>query len=159
MSQLSVHSPVGDLTISEEEGKIVSLDWGWSPIQEENDLLLEVKFLLDQYFDDEKPNFDLPLNPHGTEFQKKVWNIMSKIPYGDILTYGEISDRLKSHARAVGMACGANPIPIIIPCHRVIGKNGKLTGFSGGEGVETKRYLLELEDTFDNLDDNLKLPF
>jgi methylated-DNA-[protein]-cysteine S-methyltransferase len=57
------------------------------------------------------------------------------------------------------MACGANPIPIIIPCHRVIGKNGKLTGFSGGEGIETKRYLLELEDTFDNLDDNLKLPF
>jgi methylated-DNA-[protein]-cysteine S-methyltransferase len=84
---------------------------------------------------------------------------MCEIAYGKILTYGDISDRLNSHARAVGMACGANPIPIIIPCHRVIGKNGKLTGFSGGEGIETKRYLLELEDTFDNLDDNLKFPF
>ncbi|MBT5765324.1 MAG: methylated-DNA--[protein]-cysteine S-methyltransferase [Kordiimonadaceae bacterium] len=159
MSQLSVHSPIGDLTISEEEGEIVSLDWGWSPFQEENEILLKTKFLLDQYFDDENPTFDLPLNPHGTEFQKNVWKIMCEIPYGKILTYGDISDRLNSHARAVGMACGANPIPIIIPCHRVIGKNGKLTGFSGGEGIETKRYLLELEDTFDNLDDNLKFPF
>ncbi|MDG1020229.1 MAG: methylated-DNA--[protein]-cysteine S-methyltransferase [Emcibacteraceae bacterium] len=158
MSQLSVHSPIGDLTISEEEGEIVSLDWGWSPFQEENEILLKTKFLLDQYFDDENPTFDLPLNPHGKEFQKNVWKIMCEIPYGEILTYGDISDRLNSHARAVGMACGANPIPIIIPCHRVIGKNGKLTGFSGGEGIETKRYLLELEDTFDNLDDNLKLP-
>lgn len=159
MSQLSVHSPIGDLTISEEEGEIVSLDWGWSPFQEENEILLKTKFLLDQYFDDENPTFDLPLNPHGTEFQKNVWKIMCEIAYGKILTYGDISDRLNSHARAVGMACGANPIPIIIPCHRVIGKNGKLTGFSGGEGIETKRYLLELEDTFDNLDDNLKFPF
>jgi methylated-DNA-[protein]-cysteine S-methyltransferase len=159
MTQLSVHSPVGDLTISEEDGKIVSIDWGWSPFQEENEILLKTKFLLDQYFDDEKPTFDLPLKPHGTDFQKKVWKIMFEIPYGQILTYGEISDRLNSHARAVGMACGANPIPIIIPCHRVIGKNGKLTGFSGGEGVETKRYLLELEDTFENLDNNLSLPF
>lgn len=159
MTQLSIHSPIGDLTISEEEGEIVSLDWGWSPIQEKNELLLKTKFLLDQYFDDENPTFDLPLNPHGTEFQKNVWKIMYEIPYGEILTYGNISDRLNSHARAVGMACGANPIPIIIPCHRVIGKNGKLTGFSGGEGIETKRYLLDLENTFDNLDDNLKLPF
>lgn len=159
MSQLSVHSPIGDLTISEEDGKIVSLDWGWSPLQEKNEILLKTKVLLDQYFDDEKPTFDLPLEPHGTEFQKEVWKIMCEIPYGEILTYGEISDRLNSHARAVGMACGANPIPIIIPCHRVIGKNRKLTGFSGGEGIETKRYLLDLEDTFDNLDDNLKLPF
>ncbi len=159
MSQLSVHSPIGDLTISEEEGKIVSLDWGWSPFQEENEILLKTKFLLDRYFDDENPTFDLPLNPHGTEFQKNVWEIMCEIPYGEILTYGDISHRLNSHARAVGMACGANPIPIIIPCHRVIGKNGRLTGFSGGEGIETKRYLLELEDTFNNLDDNLKLPF
>ncbi|MDG1707856.1 MAG: methylated-DNA--[protein]-cysteine S-methyltransferase [Emcibacteraceae bacterium] len=138
---------------------MVSLDWGWSPFQEENELLLKTKYLLDQYFDDENPVFELPLNPHGTDFQKNVWKIMFEIPYGEILTYGEISDQLNSHARAVGMACGANPIPIIIPCHRVIGKNGKLTGFSGGEGVETKRYLLELEDTFENLDDNLKLPF
>lgn len=151
MSQLSVHSPIGDLTISEEDGKIVSLDWGWSPFQQKNEILLKSKFLLDQYFDDEKPVFDLPLNPHGTEFQKKVWNIMRNIPYGEILTYGEISDQLNSHARAIGMACGQNPIPIIIPCHRVIGKNGKLTGFSGGEGIKTKELLLKLEDVDKNL--------
>lgn len=155
MSQLSVHSPVGDLTISEEDGKLVSLDWGWSPFQEENELLLKTKFLLDQYFDGEDPKFDLALNPHGTEFQKNVWDIMLEIPYGKFLTYGDISNRLNSHARAVGMACGQNPIPIIIPCHRVLGKNGKLTGFSGGEGIETKQFLLDLEET----DDNLKLPF
>ncbi len=145
MSQLSVHSPIGELTISEEEGKIVSLDWGWSPFQQENEILLKCKFLLDQYFDDENPKFDLPLNPHGTEFQKKVWALIHKIPYGEILTYGEIADKIKSHPRAVGMACGKNPIPIIIPCHRVMGKNGKLTGFSGGEGIKTKNYLLNLE--------------
>lgn len=155
MSQLSVHSPVGDLTISEEAGKIVSLDWGWSPFQEKNELLLKTKKLLDQYFDGHNPKFDLPLKPYGTDFQKKVWDIMLEIPYGKFLTYGQISDRLGSHARAVGMACGQNPIPIIIPCHRVLGKDGKLTGFSGGEGVETKRFLLDLEET----DDNLKLPF
>ncbi len=155
MTQLSVHSPVGDLTISEEDGKIVSLDWGWSPMSEENELLLKTKKLLDQYFDGENPAFDLPLDPHGTDFQKKVWNIMLEIPYGKFLTYGDISDRLNSHARAVGLACGQNPIPIIIPCHRVLGKDGKLTGFSGGEGVETKQFLLDLEET----DDNLRLPF
>ncbi|MCC3861834.1 methylated-DNA--[protein]-cysteine S-methyltransferase [Pseudemcibacter aquimaris] len=159
MTQLSLHSPVGELTISEEDGVIVSVDWGWSPFQEENELLLRAKKMLDDYFDGEEVEFDLPLKPHGTEFQKNVWKIMSEIPYGQILTYGEISDRLNSHARAVGLACGANPIPIIIPCHRVMGKNGKLTGFSGGEGISTKRYLLELEDTFNNLDDNLSLPF
>ena len=155
MAQLSVHSPVGDLTISEEDGKIVSLDWGWSPEQGENELLARAKILLDQYFDGDDPKFDLPLNPHGTDFQKKVWKIMLEIPYGKFLTYGEISDRLGSHARAVGLACGLNPIPIIIPCHRVLGKDGKLTGFSGGEGIETKQFLLDLEQT----DDNLRLPF
>ncbi len=155
MTQLSVHSPVGDLTISEEDGKIVSLDWGWSPIQKENEILLKTKILLDQYFDGENPTFDIPLDPQGTEFQKNVWNKMLAIPYGEVLTYGEISTHLNSHARAVGMACGQNPIPIIIPCHRVIGKNGKLTGFSGGEGIATKQYLLDLEE----VDKNLKLPF
>ena len=159
MPQLSVHSPIGDLTISEEDGKIISLDWGWSPLQEKNEILLKTKVLLDQYFDDEKPTFDLPLEPHGTEFQEKVWKIMYEIPYGEILLYGKISDKLNSHARAVGIACKANPIPVIIPCHRVIGKNGKLTGFSGGEEIETKKQLLKLKDTFDNLDDNLKVLF
>lgn len=146
MTQLSLHSPVGDLTITEEEGKIVSLDWGWSPISSESELLLKAKFLLNQYFDGDNPKFDLPLNPSGTEFQKNVWRIMLSIPYGKSLTYGDIAKTLNSHARAVGTACGLNPIPIIIPCHRVIGANGTLVGFSGGEGIETKIQLLELEE-------------
>lgn len=146
MTQLSLHSPVGDLTITEEDDKIVSLDWGWSPMSSENELLLKAKFLLDQYFDGDKPKFDLPLNPHGTNFQKNVWKIMLSIPYGKSLTYGDIAKTLNSHARAVGNACGLNPIPIIIPCHRVIGANGALVGFSGGEGIETKIQLLELEE-------------
>lgn len=146
MTQLSLHSPVGDLTISEEDGEIVSLDWGWSPMQGENELLLKTKSLLDQYFDGEKITFDLPLRPHGTDFQKRVWDIMFQIPYGKSMTYGEIAKETESHARAVGVACGINPIPIIIPCHRVIGADGKLVGFSGGEGIETKIQLLELEE-------------
>jgi len=113
------------------------------------------KNFLDQYFDGENPSFDLPLNPHGTDYQKNVWAIMLEIPYGKFLTYGEIADQLKSHARAVGMACGQNPIPIIIPRHRALGKGGKLTDFSGGDGIKTKRYLLDLEEIYDNL----KLPF
>lgn len=145
MAQLSLHSPVGDLTLSEEDQKIVSVDWGWSPFSEETDFLLDCKHQLEAYFDGLNPTFTPALEAHGTSFQKKVWQAMLKIPYGQTLTYGEIADAIGSHARAVGTACGLNPIPIIIPCHRVVGKNGKLTGFSGGEGVETKLFLLDLE--------------
>ncbi len=145
MSQLSFHSPVGDLTLSEEDGKIVSLDWGWSPLSEKTAFLWEVKQQVDAYFDGLNPEFTCPLNPHGTAFQKKVWQAMVSIYYGKTMTYGEISAILDSHPRAVGTACGLNPIPIIIPCHRVMGKDGKLTGYSGGDGVITKKYLLELE--------------
>ena len=97
------------------------------------------------YFDGKLTTFDLPLALQGTTFQKNVWREMQKIPYGQVQTYGDISGTLNSAARAVGGACGKNPIPIIIPCHRVIGGGGKMTGFSGGEGVETKIQLLTLE--------------
>lgn len=145
MTQLSFHSPVGDLTISEEDGKIVSLDWGWSPLSQETNFLLMAKGQLEDYFDGLNPTFTLPLNPAGTDFQKKVWQAMLDIPYGKTKTYGEVAQIVGSHARPVGTACGLNPIPLIIPCHRIMGKDGKLTGFSGGEGVATKRYLLDLE--------------
>lgn len=145
MTQLSFHSPVGDLTLSEEDGEIVSLDWGWSPLSEENPFLRRAKALLDEYFDGKNPSINLPLKPHGTAFQKKVWQQMRAIPYGKTKTYSEIAKNIDSHARAVGMACGLNPIPLLIPCHRIIGKNDQMTGFSGGEGVETKKFLLDLE--------------
>ena len=89
--------------------------------------------------------FDLPLRPSGTQFQVAVCNAMLRIRYGEVRTYGEIAEDISSAPRAVGGACGRNPIPILIPCHRVVGANGKLTGFSGGEGVSTKRTLLTLE--------------
>lgn len=145
MSQLSLHSPLGDLTISEEDGAIVSLDWGRTPQSVETDLLCRAKNLLDDYFDGRPVEFNLPLVLHGTDFQKKVWEEMRNIHYGKVMTYGEMAKKINSHARAVGGACGANPIPIIVPCHRVMGQNGILTGFSGGDGVETKKYLLDLE--------------
>lgn len=145
MTQLSFHSPLGELTLSEEDGVIVSLDWGRAPQSEENDLLRRAKNQLDDYFDGKPVDFDLPLAPHGTDFQKSVWKEMQGINYGCVMTYGEMAKILGSHARAIGGACGINPIPIIIPCHRVMGQNGALTGFSGGDGIETKKYLLDLE--------------
>ena len=145
MTQLSIHSPIGDLTISEENDKLLSLDWGWSPFQKKTPLLMEAKKLLDYYFDGDNPKFDLPLNPQGTPYQKKVWQEISIIPYGKFLTYSNISEKIDSHPRSIGMACGKNPLPILIPCHRVIGKKEQLTGFSAGGGIETKKFLLQLE--------------
>ena len=89
--------------------------------------------------------FDIPLCGHGTPFQKQVWKELSKIPYGQTISYGEQAKRLgdKNKARAVGLANGCNPISIIVPCHRVIGCKGHLTGFAGG--LESKKYLIDLE--------------
>jgi methylated-DNA-[protein]-cysteine S-methyltransferase len=94
MPQLSMHSPIGAITISEEDGKIVSIDWGWARDQK------------------------------ATPFQKQVWREMCKIPAGKTLTYGDIARRLKASAQSVGTACGRNRFPVIIPCHRVVAANG-----------------------------------
>ncbi|MEX0297484.1 MAG: methylated-DNA--[protein]-cysteine S-methyltransferase [Kordiimonas sp.] len=145
MSQLSMHTPVIDITITEIEGSIVALDWGWSPFQEPTPLLLEAKQQLDAYFDGDLTDFDLPLEPMGTKHQEKVWQAMLKIPYGDTTTYGELAKDIGSAAQAVGTACGRNPIPILVPCHRVLGSAGKFGGYSGDGGLYTKRALLVLE--------------
>ena len=111
-----------------------------------NPLLLEAVRQLNAYFDRDLKEFDLPLAPTGTDFQRSVWDQLSLIGYGETATYGEIATRLgKSLAasRAVGLANGSNPIPIVVPCHRVVGVNGTLTGYGGG--VERKQILLELE--------------
>jgi methylated-DNA-[protein]-cysteine S-methyltransferase len=144
MAQISMHSPVGDITISEDDGEIVSLDWGWGRDQTPTPLLERARQQLEDYFDTGTNSFDLPLSPEGTAFQKSVWAEMQKIPAGSTKTYGDIAKILSSAARAVGMACGANPIPIIIPCHRILGTN-TLGGYSGSGGVETKVALLRLE--------------
>jgi methylated-DNA-[protein]-cysteine S-methyltransferase len=143
--QLSLHSPVGDLTISEEDGVIVALDWGWGRDQTETPLLRRVRAALDAYFDDGTPlPADLPLAPYGSGYRQKVWAALRRIPHGATRTYADIAREAGGSARSVGGANGANPIPILIPCHRVIGTNG-LGGYSGADGLVTKQALLALE--------------
>jgi len=105
----------------------------------------EVKRQLLEYFAGERRVFDIPLAPQGTEFQQQVWTALTSIPYGATITYGELARRIgrPKASRAVGAANGRNPIPVIIPCHRVIGSSGKLVGFGGG--LDTKQSLLRLE--------------
>ncbi len=142
---LTLHSPLGELTVFEEDGRIVALEWGrGAGTADPTPLLAEAKRQLDAYFDDPAAGFDLPLAPAGTPFQHRVWEAMQAIPTGQSRRYGEIAEALGSSARAVGGACGANPIPIIIPCHRVVG-TGLLGGYSGDGGTDTKRYLLAHE--------------
>jgi methylated-DNA-[protein]-cysteine S-methyltransferase len=105
----------------------------------------DLKTQLTGYFSGTRKSFDIPLAPKGTPFQLAVWNALLEIPYGDTVTYAELARRIgkPSAVRAVGAANGANPIPVIIPCHRVIGSNGTLTGYGGG--IERKQWLLALE--------------
>ena len=105
----------------------------------------EAAWQLTAYFAGELHDFDLPLAPDGTEHQKKVWAEMSRIPYGGLATYGDLAKAIGSAARAVGTACGKNPIPIIVPCHRVVATGGGIGGYSGRGGLDTKRALLHLE--------------
>lgn len=146
MSQISLHSPVGDLTLFEHDGKIVAVEWGWVEDQDETALLTEARRQLEDYFAGDREAFDLPLDPAGgTAFQMRVWNAMRSIPFGHVRTYGDLAAELGTSSRAVGTACGRNPLPILIPCHRVVGTGGRLGGYSGWEGTDTKKRLLALE--------------
>lgn len=146
MPQLSLHTPLGELTLSEEDGAIVALDWGRGRDQAETPLLKRARDQLQDYFDGKRTDFDLPLAPHGTAFQRKVWDALCTIPAGETRTYADIARQVGCRAaRAIGQANGSNPIPILIPCHRVVAADGSLGGYSGGEGPATKRYLLDLE--------------
>ena len=146
-----IESPVGRLSITEVGGAVVRIAWtdhqagdlGAQP--GETPLLARAAEQLDQYFAGTRRDFDLPLAPTGTGFQRRVWTEMARIPFGMTASYGALARKTGSVARAVGGACGANPIPIVIPCHRVVGEGGALGGFSGGAGPKTKRALLELE--------------
>jgi methylated-DNA-[protein]-cysteine S-methyltransferase len=144
--QLSLHSPVGDLTVSEEAGSIVALDWGWGRDQTATPLLERARAQLFAYFDGDLPGcgFDLPLMPAGTPYRLRVWAALCAIPSGETRAYGAIAAAVGGSARAVGGANRANPIPILIPCHRVVASDG-LGGYSGGEGLATKVWLLDLE--------------
>jgi len=144
LPQLSLHTPAGDLSIAEEDGAIVSIEWGWGSRQEETRLLRRARAQLHAYFDGTLRAFDLPLAPAGTPYQQRVWQALRAIPYGETRSYIDIARVAGGSARSVGQANGRNPIPIIIPCHRVLAAS-HIGGYSGGEGLATKRVLLALE--------------
>jgi len=142
--------PIGSLGILEEDEHIIAVSWKEELINydfpiKETPLILKTHRQLCEYFDGKRKDFDLPLNPKGTLFQKQCWEALKEIPYGSTRTYREQAEAIghQNACRAVGSANHRNPIMIIIPCHRVIGSNGKLTGFRGG--VSVKQALLELE--------------
>ena len=145
MNTASLNSPVGPLTIREADGSIVRLDWRHRADSENlPEVLARARAQLAEYFAGSRQGFDLPLAPEGSEFQRAVCDAMSAIPFGETRTYGDIARDLGVPAQAVGQACGGNPIPIFIPCHRVLAANG-LGGFSGAGGVEAKVALLRHE--------------
>jgi methylated-DNA-[protein]-cysteine S-methyltransferase len=165
---LTLSSPLGSLTVFATTQAIVKLDWGGRGAQkaswaadtatppEAQALLDEAGRQLAAYFADGRFRFDLPLEPAGTGFQRAVWDFMLAIPAGRTRSYGEAAaavgtgtvDAKKVDPRAVGSACGANPIPVIIPCHRILAAGGDAGGYSGKGGLETKRWLLRHEGAY-----------
>lgn len=139
-----VDSPVGRLALTEADGAITALEWRAVEAPPDTDLTTEAARQLAAYFSGELTEFTLPLAPRGSEFQQDFYRALRAIPYGETRSYGALARQLGVSAQAIGQACGANPIPILIPCHRVLGAGG-LGGFSGGGGVETKVALLRLE--------------
>lgn len=144
LCSIAIDSPVGRLTVFAMEGAIVSIAWADDPQGEPTGVLVEARRQLEAYFAGRLTQFDLPLMIAGSPFDKRVWAAMQQIPHGQTRSYGELAMEVGSAPRAIGGACGRNPIPIVIPCHRVLGRNG-LGGYSGGAGLATKRRLLELE--------------
>lgn len=148
-----IDSPVGALTIAASDAGLHAIEFpGDSYLLPRRDwregdhpLLARAQAQLDEYFTGSRKRFDLPLAPQGTPFQRQVWFALATIPYGQTRSYAQIAAQLQrpTATRAVGAANGRNPLPIVLPCHRVIGADGSLTGFSGG--LPTKRFLLELE--------------
>jgi len=142
MPHLTIPSPLGPLHLTGADGALTALDWGQGPADSPDEVLSEAAEQLADYFAGRRIAFDLPLRPAGTPYQQRVWELMRRIPYGETWTYGSMARQLGSAARAVGGACGRNPLPIIIPCHRVVGGGGASGGYSGFGGVETKAWLL-----------------
>lgn len=146
MYQYSYDTVIGKIYIAEKDNCICNVSFvnlNYTP--KETPLIKKTYSQLKEYFAGNRKIFDIPISANGTEFQIKVWEELQKIPYGKIRTYKEIAENIgnKNAPRAVGMANNKNPIAIIIPCHRVIGSNGDLTGYAGG--IKLKQYLLNLE--------------
>ena len=144
MPQLSLQTQFGALTLSEEDGALVALDWGWGRDQAETPLLRRARDQLHAYLDGDLRRFDLPLRPAGSAYQRRVWQALAEIGFGETRTYTQLAAAAGGSARSVGQANSLNPLPVIIPCHRVVASRG-LGGYSGAEGLDTKRALLALE--------------
>lgn len=142
-------SPVGRLILESQDNALISVSWtaeGSAEFQPQPEpVLTDTERQLKAYFARRLTRFELPLRPRGSGFQQRVWGAIAAIPFGHTRTYGDLARVVGSAPRAVGQACGRNPIPIIIPCHRVVGSSGSLTGYSGADGVTTKQFLLRLE--------------
>ena len=142
-----INSPLGNLLLVENENQLVEVAFSKEKTTSvpQNELLKVTKTQLDEYFSGRRKEFDMPLNPQGTEFQQKVWQELWQIPHGTTVSYQEIANRLGDPKciRAAATANGRNPIAIIIPCHRVIGSHGEMTGYAGG--IDRKKALLTLE--------------
>jgi methylated-DNA-[protein]-cysteine S-methyltransferase len=152
MSICYIDSPVGRLALEADDDCVTGVRWASpgdratsSRASAPSPVLREASRQLDRYFGRKLRRFDLPLAARGTDHQKRVWAMMREIPFGETATYGGMAMALGSGPRAVGMACARNPIPIIVPCHRVLGSGGKGGGFSGGRGLPTKHQLLAIE--------------
>jgi methylated-DNA-[protein]-cysteine S-methyltransferase len=141
---IAVDTPVGRLGIAERDGQIVRVSWSSGPDGDTTLLLAQAARQMTAYFAGELTVFDLPLDPGGSALERQVFDAMRAIPYGQTRTYGEIARDIGTYGQPVGQACGANPIPVIIPCHRVLSATG-LGGYSGQGGIETKIALLKLE--------------
>lgn len=155
LSQLVVPSPIGDLLLTAGQDALTGLEIllpgnkiAVQPgLSDSGNLLNTAAEQLSEYFSGKRLEFDLPLRVQGTEFQESVWREISDIPFGEQRTYGQIAKSINNPvaSRAVGAAVGANWLPILIPCHRVLGSSKKITGYSGGQGLPTKRWLLDFE--------------
>jgi methylated-DNA-[protein]-cysteine S-methyltransferase len=148
-SHLIIDSPIGELLLSAEGGAITALHMEPLPEQangsKRDPVLAAARKQLDRYFAGKLTAFDLPLAPAGSDFFQQVWTELRQVPFGETITYADLAGRVgrPGHFRAVGAANGRNPISIIVPCHRVVGSNGSLTGYGGG--IERKRWLLDHE--------------
>ncbi|MFY0680619.1 MAG: methylated-DNA--[protein]-cysteine S-methyltransferase [Thalassovita sp.] len=143
MLQRTFETPTGAFTVVEKDGALVQSFWGGDG-QDRSDLLLQAQAQLEAYFAKELTQFDLPLFVVGSETQRKICDQISAIPFGETREYGDLSRALNVPAQAIGQGCGRNPLPILIPCHRILSARG-LGGFSGDGGVETKVWLLRHE--------------
>lgn len=145
MAHGSVRSPFGDLSVFVEDGAVVAVEWGRAQQTAPGPGLESALSELEAYLRGEPISFSIPLNPRGSVFQHRVWKHLLTVPRGATITYGALAHALTTAPRAVAGACARNPIPIMIPCHRVVGSGGAVFGYSGGDGPATKAALLALE--------------